>query len=539
MFPDHNSAGALLFAGIVVATFVSEDGATALAAALAKQNPALLPLTLAAAFSGIWIGDIGLYGLARLGGRAALANHWVKRFTSSPALDRAEDWFARHGSATVVASRFIPGTRLPTYLAAGLLRMPLRRFVSITGLGAAVWVALVFSAAQRLRLWLPQGTSPYVQSVLSVVVFAAVALLLQRLIPRTIQLLIAQYKKFSAWEFWPAWVFYPPVVAMCFWLGLKYRGFSLPASANPGQQNGGIVGESKAEILGALVRSAPDYTAETFLIEPGNLVNRMRHFDAMLHQHKMAYPCVLKPNVAQRGAGFRVIARRADAAHYLATVKAPAVLQRFVAAEKEAGIFYYRFPGQSRGEIFSITEKAFPSVTGTGTHTFEELIQADARASRIARTYLKRFPELADKVIPAGHFIRLVEAGNHCQGAIFRDGHHLYSESLRARIDEISQALPGFFIGRYDVRYSSDDDLRAGNGFTILELNGAASEATSIYDGRNSLLNAYKTLYRQWGLVFAIGAVNRARGSAPPSPVAIWKDWLHYRRVAASYPAAD
>jgi len=539
MIPDHNIAGVLLFAGIVLATFVSEDGATAFAAALAKHNPALLPLTLVAAFSGIWIGDIGLYGLARLGGRAALASHWVKKFASSAALGRAEDWFARHGSSTVVASRFIPGTRLPTYLAAGLLRMPLRRFASITGLCAAVWVVLIFSTARWLKLWLPQGVPPFARSVLSVMVFAAIAFFLQRLIPRVLRSFVSQFKKLSAWEFWPAWVFYPPVVAMCFWLGLKYRGFSLPASANPGQQNGGIVGESKAEILESLMQTAPEFTAATFLIDPGTLINRMRRFDAMLHEQKLEYPCVLKPNVAQRGAGFKVITRRADAAHYLATVSAPVVLQRFVASEKEAGIFYYRFPGCTRGEIFSITEKVFPSVTGTGDHTFEELVHADVRASRIATTYLKRFPELKDKVVPAGQKIRLVEAGNHCQGAIFRDGHHLYSETLRARIDQISQSLPGFFIGRYDVRYSSDDDLRAGKHFTILELNGAASEATSIYDDRNSLWSAYQTLYRQWKLVFAIGAANRVRGSAPPSPLAIWKDWLQYQRVAASYPDAD
>jgi len=61
----------------------------------------------------------------------------------------------------------------------------------------------------------------------------------------------------------------------------------------------------------------------------------------------------------------------------------------------------------------------------------------------------------------------------------------------------------------------------------------AASEATSIYDDRNSLWSAYQTLYRQWKLVFAIGAANRVRGSAPPSPLAIWKDWLQYQRMAA------
>ena len=59
----------------------------------------------------------------------------------------------------------------------------------------------------------------------------------------------------------------------------------------------------------------------------------------------------------------------------------------------------------------------------------------------------------------------------------------------------ISQRLTGFFIGRYDIRYHKDDDLRAGKNFQIIELNGAASEATSIYDSRNSIFAAYRTLF--------------------------------------------
>ncbi len=46
-------------------------------------------------------------------------------------------------------------------------------------------------------------------------------------------------------------------------------------------------------------------------------------------------------------------------------------------------------------------------------------------------------------------------------------------------------------------------------GFAILELNGAASEATSAYDFGKSLREAYRVLFQQWDLVFAIGDENR------------------------------
>jgi hypothetical protein len=178
-------------------------------------------------------------------------------------------------------------------------------------------------------------------------------------------------------------------------------------------------------------------------------------------------------------------------------------------------------------------------VTGDGARTLKELIAADSRACLIAPTYLKRFGVATDRVLEAGERFRLVEAGNHCQGCIFLDGSDLLTEDLRARFDAISQRLPGFYIGRYDVRYRSDDELRAGRGFNIIELNGAASEATNIYDESNSLWSAYKTLYRQWERVYRIGAANRRRGHRPVAPLAVLRDWLEFSRQAMQYPIAD
>src|SRR5262249_49253754 len=150
----------------------------------------------------------------------------------------------------------------------------------------------------------------------------------------------------------------------------------------------------------------------------------------------------------------------------------------------------------------------------------------------IAPTYLKRFGSHADHVLEKGERLRLVEAGNHCQGCIFEDGSDLLTETLCRRFDEISQRLPGFHIGRYDVRYENDDELRAGRGFQIIELNGAGSEATNIYDTSNSLWSAYKTLYQQWKLVYQIGAANRSRGNRPASALAVLRDWMDFSRQA-------
>ena len=167
------------------------------------------------------------------------------------------------------------------------------------------------------------------------------------------------------------------------------------------------------------------------------------------------------------------------------------------------------------------------------------MIHQDDRAALIASTYLARFGERAQHVIPAGERVRLVEAGNHCQGCIFSDGSYLKSEPLRQTFDGIARKLPEFFIGRFDVRYENQDALRQGHGFQIIELNGAASEATDIYDEHNSLSSAYKTLYRQWELVYSIGAENRKRGFKPASLSNFLRDWQDFRTQASFYPLAD
>ena len=538
MLPLFLSTQTALALAIFFATFAYEDGATVLAATLSAAGRLDLRLGLASAFGGIWLGDIGLYALGFGFGRRTMQSKWLQRFLSADKLAKAEAWFSRRGAAALVLSRFVPGSRLPLYVAAGAIRTPFKQFVAITGITSTFWVIGIFAFTHlvpesplsdftMMRVWLP----------LLLVLF--IPWLLAKPAARIYRRVGMLYRKYRRWEFWPAWLFYPPVAAMCAWLGFRYRGFSLPTVANPSFHNGGIVGEPKVEVIQALMRIAPDVVADAYPIPAGEISERQQHLQQIRAEHSIPYPFVLKPNVGQRGAGFKLVSSAVQAEQYLGQVAAGLVVQRYINDPKEIGIFYYRFPAWRQGKIFAITEKIFPFVTGDGARTFEELLEDDPRASLIARTYLDRFPQLRGRVLAANERIRLVEAGNHCQGCIFRDGGHLISPELTERIDQISQSLPGFFIGRYDIRYSSDDDLRCGTNFRIIELNGAASEATNIYDERNSLLCAYRTLFKQWELVYAIGHANRELGHRPASVGKVWKDWKFYQAISATYPAAD
>ena len=545
---------------IVLLSFISEDAATISSALSIFGGPITWPLGFAACFAGIWLGDLGLYSIARCFGKPILKSRWIARFADAAAIERCQIRFNQHGSLTLLASRFVPGTRLLTYLVAGLLSMPVSRFAVVTAFGALFWIGGIFIIAKlvgaQALVWFSS-----VQNKIAVLVFIALfltgALIIFRKVchvecgdmsplskartcPHTPKSRLPIFiRRWTRWEFWPAWLFYIPVGVYYFWLALRYRGFTVPTSANPGIATGGFIGESKLEILDQLFRGSPKFTAAAFLIEGRTTSERLLSLYQICRDQRIALPFILKPDVGQRGKGVRLIRSMRAALEYLQAVDAPVIVQRYVAGPREAGVFYYRFPDESRGHIFAITEKIFPTITGDGVHTVEELIRIDDRAALMPRIYLRRFASRRDEVLTSGEVVKLVETGNHAQGCIFRDGMHLHTEALERAIDKISQRLPGFFIGRYDVRYENDDDFKRGRNFQIVELNGATSEATSIYDARNSVFSAYRTLFRQWRLVFAIGAINRETGRAPSSLATLWRRWRQYSAVALSYPLAD
>jgi membrane protein DedA with SNARE-associated domain len=525
-------------------TFVQEDVPTVSAALLAAAGSLSWQTGFLGVFLGIWIGDALLYLFARSVGRPLLQHSWAKRFFDPAAVARSEQWFEEKGTWLLLSSRFVPGTRLPTYLAAGFLRLPFGRFLLVTGTAVAAWTVGIFFLAKTfgadLLNWLMRWNSSG-WAVLLLVVVLAISIRLsikfsQKGVRRRISAALGRWMR---WEFWPAWLFYLPVGANYLRLALKYRSFTLPTAANPGIYSGGFVGESKIATLHDLHVTSPEFTAEAHLLEGTTAAERLASLDQLRAQRRFAYPFILKPDVGQRGVGVKLIRMPEQATEYLHSTNAPLLFQQYAPGPHEAGVFYYRFPHESRGHIFAITEKIFPTITGDGQRTIEELVWADERARFMADKYLSRFGDRRSVVLPAGETVKLVEAGNHAQGCIFRDGAHLGSAELEQRIDTISRGIDGFFIGRYDIRYSTDEDLRAGRNFQIIELNGAASEATSIYDSRNSLFTAYRTLFRQWELVFAIGAANRRRGCLPTAPTLLWRKWRETTALIATYPLAD
>ncbi len=349
-----------------------------------------------------------------------------------------------------------------------------------------------------------------------------------------------EIRHWTYWEFWPAWIFYLPVAFYYAALAWKYRGFGIPALANPGIEAGGLVGESKMEVLHQLQKAFPEYTAQSWLLKNHDREQTKSFIQNLLKNREIHYPFILKPDTGQRGSGVKLIRNEDQADRYLSHCSNPIVLQQYVQGPLEAGVFYYRYPNETKGHIFAITDKHFPLLTGDGVSSLEQLILKDPRAIHMKSVYFRRFQKQLKEIPSKGKPFHLVQSGNHAQGCLFKDGLHLYSEALRDQIDTISRAIPGFFVGRYDIRYSSRETLMAGRDFKIVELNGAASEATQIYDPTNSLWNAYQTLFRQWEMIFRIGHDCRTRyPSNPVSGLSLLKRWWDYRLTSQSHPMAD
>ena len=115
-------------------------------------------------------------------------------------------------------------------------------------------------------------------------------------------------------------------------------------------------------------------------------------------------------------------------------------------------------------------------------------------------------------VLVKGEQRNLVPYGNHIRGAKFLDFSHLISPQLTDVINEMCLQIPEFYFGRMDLMYHSLEELEQGKNFAVVELNGAASEPTHIYDPKHSVFFAWKELTRHIRYMFEISKANHQKG---------------------------
>jgi hypothetical protein len=312
--------------------------------------------------------------------------------------------------------------------------------------------------------------------------------------------------KLRHWEYWPFGILQFPILFYYLWLSFRTRSFFFFTASNPGIEMGGMLGESKFNILNKI---PPAYTAKTIFIESNSnladIKNQMMAAD-------LNFPVIFKPDLGERGFRVKRINNETEAQQYINTFKFDFLIQELIDLPEEFGVFYRRLPSQQKGEVFSIVGKELLTVTGNGKSSLEELILAKDRAKLQWQKLKEQHHAQLKNIIPSGDLILLNAIGNHCLGTTFLNSNHLISEQLSTSFDKISQQIEGFYYGRFDLRCESVAALAEGR-VKILELNGCGAEPAHIYQPGFSFWKAVGVMITHWSNIFNIARENNKLGT--------------------------
>jgi hypothetical protein len=313
------------------------------------------------------------------------------------------------------------------------------------------------------------------------------------------------YTRLSQWEHWPTIIFYLPLIPFFIIRAIRAGHIAHFLTTNPGILYSGCGTESKFETL----KLVPDeYQPEgIFVLKSDSIEKTIKN----LNKKRLVFPVIAKPDIGFRGYLVKKINTLDELINYFNKVNEDVIIQEFIPFKKELSIFFYRIPGEKKGEITSVTIKKFISVKGDGKSTLSELINKDERAFLYFNIFKNIHKEKMDIIYKEGDEITLSVIGNHSKGTQFLNGNYLINRELKDFTDQICNRIDGLYYGRLDIKYKSLEKLLHKEDFKILEINGIISEPTHIYDASDknaSFISAVKTLNRHWKIMGKIALIN-------------------------------
>ena len=102
---------------------------------------------VAGSFLGIFFGDILLFLAGKHLGRPALGYPPLKWIIKDEDISRTSRWFTDKGPIIITASRFMPGSRFPTYFGAGMLGTSFWLFTFYFLIAALIWTPILVGLA--------------------------------------------------------------------------------------------------------------------------------------------------------------------------------------------------------------------------------------------------------------------------------------------------------------------------------------------------------------------------------------------------------
>jgi hypothetical protein len=314
------------------------------------------------------------------------------------------------------------------------------------------------------------------------------------------------FHKLTHWESWSFDVVYIPMYFVWFYYAAKARSFFFFNTANPLITNAGFLMESKKEIYDIIPAA---FIPKTLFFKRGKSTTEILNAVAA---SGMAFPCIAKPDMGGKGRGVEKIYALEDIAGYATKIGMDFLIQEFIPYPEEVGIFYCRYPDKADGFISGIVAKEFLIVKGDGQSTLTKLLEKDPRYHFQLPALQKIYGEGLNEILGKDEVKNLVPYGNHARGAKFIDVSYWADEAFTKTFDSIFKQIPQFYFGRLDIMYSNFEDLKAGKNFSIVELNGAGSEPTHIYDPKHSIFFAWKEIARHFKILCEISIQNHKKG---------------------------
>ncbi|MEO5595190.1 MAG: hypothetical protein ABIR15_10505 [Chitinophagaceae bacterium] len=308
------------------------------------------------------------------------------------------------------------------------------------------------------------------------------------------------------WEYWSFNAVYGWIMPIWILLAIRARSFFFFSASNPSIEYGGFLMESKKKIYDII---PTEYYPGTIYFLTGTPAETVLK-ELQLHDFK--YPLIGKPDVGGQGRGVKKLYNESELVAYANISPLDYLVQEFATQPNEAGVFYYRYPDEEQGHVSGIVRKELLSVKGDGRSTIHELLMLDKRFILQLTVLEKLYGDGLKEILPLDEIKELVPYGNHARGAKFLDDSHLADEVFTKTMDAICKQVNGFYYGRLDIRYNTWEELRAGKNFSVIELNGAGSEPTHMYDPKHSLFFAWKEIIRHWIILWSISRINHKKG---------------------------
>lgn len=318
------------------------------------------------------------------------------------------------------------------------------------------------------------------------------------------------FQRWFRYEFWPFWLFYIPTYFYWAFLAIRARMTTYFTTANPSMNNGGAVNVSK---YGYMKQLPAQWVPRTLYFDRREGYGKIRQG----YQNKgLFFPMILKPDRGERGKGVNLLHNEAQLKTAIqAASYNELLLQEYCMLPHETGILFFKYPHKKEGKILSITTKVFCEITGDGKHSWGELMLQNPRIVHRRKELQKTWKSIWNKISDPGQKIKVEPIGSHNRGTKFMDGRSMITPLLTQQVNDWANQLPGFYFGRFDLKFNSWEELAKGKSFCILEINGVNAEPTHIYDPNYSISRAYRDIFFQMKIIYEISRYNLRLGITP------------------------